>query len=41
MNDYLQRLRDYEREKQKLQQMQLTPAQYQEAVKSLARRFGI
>lgn len=38
---YHLRLRLYEMEKRRLQQMQLTPDQYQEAIKALARRYGL
>ena len=38
---YYLRLRLYEKEKRRLQQMKLTPDQYQEAIKALARRCNL
>ena len=38
---YRRRLRMYERNKRKLQPLGLTPAEYEEAIKALARRCGI
>ena len=37
----VERWRDYEREKRKLQQRGLSPAEYEEALRELARRCGI